>query len=136
MTGVYAVRGDEPIFVVQKVSGVLILKLIADPAASNYRSKQFEYNRMMKLVGEPETSHLLFDFSDCVTVDSVTVGILIALTLRQREFGGQTAMCSCADQIKASVARLNALEPFGRRAAWPHYPTRRHAVEALCSEIN
>lgn len=65
MSGVYSVRGDEPIFVVEQVSGVLILTLIADPAAANYRSKQFEYNRLIKAVSEPEVSGLLIDFQIC-----------------------------------------------------------------------
>ena len=136
MTGVYAVRGDEPIFVVEELSDVLILKLVADPALSNYRSKQFEYNRMMKIVGEPDVNHLLFDFVDCVNVDSVTMGIVIALTLRLEESGGGSAMCCCGGELKELVARLNAQEPFGRRATWIHYPTRRHAIEALRSNVN
>jgi anti-anti-sigma regulatory factor len=136
MTGVYAVRGDEPIFVVEKLSDVLIFRLIADPALSNYRSKQFEYNRMMKMLGEPDVNHLLFDFAECVNVDSVTMGIVIALTLRLGESGGGVAMCCCKDEVREAVTCLNAQEPFGRRAAWTHYPSRRHAIEALRSEVN
>ena len=69
MTGVYSVRGDEPIFEVEHLAKVLILSLIADPAAANYRSKQFEYNRLMKVVGEPKTRHVLFDFAACQKLD-------------------------------------------------------------------
>ncbi|MGZ0172691.1 MAG: hypothetical protein ACKVHE_24390 [Planctomycetales bacterium] len=136
MTGVYAVRGDEPIFAVERMADVLVLKLIKDPALSNYRSKQFEYNRVMKTVGEPETKSLLFDFDDCVNVDSVTMGIVIALTLRLDESGGQSAMCCCDDEVKVMIARLNSSAPFGRSAAWTHYPTRRHAIETLCAAVN
>lgn len=136
MTGIYAVRGDEPIFVVERMAQVLVLKLIKDPASSNYRSKQFEYNRMMKAVGEPETKSLLFDFHHCVNVDSVTMGIVIALTLRLAESGGQSAMCGCNAGLKLEIVRLNATAPFGKSAVWTHYPTRRHAVESLTSAIN
>lgn len=136
MTGVYAVRGDEPIFVLEKLSDVLVLKLVEDPALSNYRSKQFEYNRLMKLVGEPGTAALLFDFGDCVNIDSVTMGIVIGLTLRMNESGGQSAMCRCSDELKVAVARLNVSAPFGKCAAWTHYPTRRHAIEDLYSANN
>ena len=88
MTGVYSVRGDEPIFEVEHLAKVLILSLIADPAAANYRSKQFEYNRLMKVVSEPKTRHVLFDFDACQTLDSVSMGVVIALTLRIQELGG------------------------------------------------
>ncbi|MFT5326558.1 MAG: anti-anti-sigma regulatory factor [Planctomycetaceae bacterium] len=136
MTGVYSVRGDEPIFEVEHVSEVLVLQLIANPAAANYRSKQFEYNRLMKALSEPETRHLLFDFRACQKLDSVSMGIVIALTLRIRELGGNAAICCCSDEISRMVARLNATEPLGQRSEWTHYPTRRHAVETLCAEAN
>lgn len=136
MTGVYSVRGDEPIFEVEHVSEVLVLSLIADPAAANYRSKQFEYNRLMKVVGEPETRHVLFDFTSCRKLDSVSMGIVIALTLRMRELGGDAAICCCNDKIATTVARLNATEPMGQRSEWNHFPTRRHAVEALRADAN
>ncbi len=136
MSGVYSVRGDEPIFEIEQVSEVLILSLIPDPAASNYRSKQFEYNRLMKLIGESETGHLLFDFGVCQKLDSVSMGIVIALTLRMRQQGGNAAICRCSDEISKAVGRLNATEPMGQRTEWTHYPTRRHAVEALCASAN
>jgi anti-anti-sigma regulatory factor len=136
MTGVYSVRGDEPIFEVEHFAKVLILSLIADPAAANYRSKQFEYNRLMKEVGEPETRHVLFDFASCQKLDSVSMGIVIALTLRMRELGGDAAICCCNDMMATTVARLNATEPMGQRSEWTHFPTRRHAIEALCSDAN
>ena len=136
MTGVYSVRGDEPIFVVEQVSEVLVLQLVASPAVANYRSKQFEYNRLMKTLAEPETRNLLFDFCVCENLDSVSMGIVIALTLRIRELGGNAAICCCSDGISNAVSRLNATEPMGQRSEWTHYPTRRHAVEALCAEAN
>lgn len=136
MTGVYSVRGDEPIFVVEQVSEVLVLQLVANPAVANYRSKQFEYNRLMKSIAEPETSHLLFDFRECQKLDSVSMGIVIALTLRIRELGGNAAICGCSGEISTAVSRLNATEPMGQRTEWTHYPTRRHAVESLCAEAN
>ena len=136
MAGVYFVRGDEPIFVVEKLSGVLVLQLIADPGTSNYHSKQFEYNRMMKTLREPGVKHLLFDFCDCVNVDSVTLGILVSLTLHLDASGGRTAMCGCDQKLRRSMARLMSLEPPGRRVLWPHFPSRRHAIETLCSDSN
>lgn len=137
MTGVYAARGDEPIFVEEQISDVLILKLIADPAASNYRSKQFEYNRLMKRIGEPDVEHLLFDFTECQKIDSVTVGIVTAMTLHLRQNGGQTvAMCNCHPDLRQTITRLVSLEPANRRTTWPHFPNRRHAMEALGSKLN
>ena len=136
MSGVYSVRGDEPIFIVEKLSGVLVLKLIADPSASNYHSKQFEYNRMMKSLSDPETTRLLFDFRDCITIDSVTLGILVSLTQHLDESDGQTAMCNCSLKLRKLMSRLMSLEPVGRQMTWSHYPSRRHAVETLCCHSN
>jgi len=136
MTGVYSVRGDEPIFEVEHLAKVLILSLIADPAAANYRSKQFEYNRLMKVVSEPKTRHVLFDFDACQTLDSVSMGVVIALTLRIQELGGNAAICCCNEKIATTVTRLNATEPMGQRSQWTHFPARRHAIEALCTELN
>ena len=115
MSGVYSVRGDEPIFVAEQVSGVLILTLITDPAAA---------------------SGLLFDFRICEKLDSVSMGIVIALTLRIRDCGGDAAICGCTDEIAKAITRLNATEPMGQRSEWTHFPSRRHAIEALCSEVN
>lgn len=136
MTGVYAARGDEPIFVEERLPGILILRLIADPTASNYRSKQFEYNRLMHEIGQPDVHHLLFDFCDCLMIDSVTVGIVTSMTLHLSQSGGQTAMCSCAPELRQTITRLVSLEPSNKRASWQHFPNRRHAIEALCARSN
>lgn len=136
MTGVYSVRGDEPIFVAERLSGILILRLIKDPAKSNYRSKQFEYNRMMRDLGDPEIVNLLLDFSDCVNVDSVTFGMLVSMTLHPGHAGRTTAVCGCREEVRRMLKTLMSLEPASRRVVWTHYPTRRHAIEALCSFIN
>lgn len=136
MTGVYSVRGDEPIFTAENVSGVLVLRLIADPATSNYRSKQFEYNRMMRDIGEPEIDSLLIDFSECLNMDSVTFGMLVSMTLHLGQTGGTTAVCNCQADVRQTLDTLMSLEPGSRRVVWTHYPTRRHAMEALCSSVN
>ena len=57
MTGVHSVRGDEPIFEVEKSANVLVLQLVRDPSIANYRSKQFEYNRMMKELAAVDVEH-------------------------------------------------------------------------------
>lgn len=136
MTGVYSARGDEPVFVASRLSGVLTLRLIADPAMANYRSKQFEYNRIMRELGKPDVRGLLFDFCDCVNVDSVTFGVLVSMTIHLAQTGGTTAVCKCRSEIRELLDSLMSLEPASRRVTWMHYPTRRHAIEALCSADN
>ncbi len=52
MSDLYAARGDEPIFDVDESDRVLILTMVEDPSAANYRSRQFEYNRLQKRISD------------------------------------------------------------------------------------
>lgn len=137
MAGVYSVRGDEPIFSVEKTANVLVLQLVPDPSVSNYRSKQFEYNRMVQEINSSEeVEHLLFDLSECGFVDSVTISILVSLTLHMQDYDGIAAMCCCTPEVGQTLNRLMMLEPDNKRATWANYPSRRHAIEALQCETN
>ena len=136
MSHLYAARGDEPIFEIDQSDGVLILTLVKDPSASNYQSRQFEYNRLQKQIGDEEIRYLVFDLSGCVFLDSVTLGILISLTTAVRKRGGDAAMVGASPELSDLLRRLLLIEPEDRRATWTSYPSRRHAIEALISENN
>ncbi|MBI1311586.1 STAS domain-containing protein [bacterium] len=136
MSHLYAARGDEPIFEIEESDRVLILKMVEDPSASNYRSRQFEYNRLQKQIGDNDIQYLVFDLSLCRFLDSITVGILISLTTAVRNRNGDAVMVGANPDVSDLLCRLMLIEPEGRRAVWTSYPSRRHAIEALISENN
>ena len=136
MSDLYAARGDEPIFDVEESDRVLILTMVEDPSAANYRSRQFEYNRLQKQISDHGLKYVVFDLSKCGFLDSITVGILISLTTAVRKTGGDAAMVGTNPDISDLLARLLLIEPEEKRAIWVSYPSRRHAIESLISENN
>ncbi len=136
MSHLYAARGDEPIFDLEQSDRVLILTMVEDPSAANYRSRQFEYNRLQKRIGDDGLRYLVFDLSQCRFLDSITVGILISLTTTVRRTGGNAAMVGTNPDISKLLSRLMLIEPEEKRAIWTSYPSRRHAIESLISENN
>ena len=136
MSDLYAARGDEPIFDVEESDRVLILTMVEDPSAANYRSRQFEYNRLQKRISDHSLRYVVFDLSKCGFLDSITVGILISLTTAVRNIGGDAAMVGTNPDISDLLARLMLIEPEEKRAIWVSYPSRRHAIESLISANN
>ena len=136
MSDLYAARGDEPIFDVEESDRVLILTMVEDPSAANYRSRQFEYNRLQKQISDHGLKYVVFDLSKCGFLDSITVGILISLTTAVRNTGGDAAMVGTNPDISDLLARLMLIEPEQKRAIWVSYPSRRHAIESLISANN
>jgi anti-anti-sigma regulatory factor len=136
MSSLYAARGDEPIFATAESDCVLILTMVEDPSAANYKSRQFEYNRLQKRISDNGFRHLVFDLSQCRFLDSITVGILISLTITVRRTGGDAAMVGANPDISNLLSRLMLIEPKEKRAVWTSYPSRRHAIESLISENN
>jgi len=136
MSHLYAARGDEPIFDIDESDSVLILTMVEDPSAANYRSRQFEYNRLQKRISDHGFKHLVFDLSRCEFLDSITVGILISLTTAVRNIGGDAAMVGTNSDISSLLSRLLLIEPEEKRAVWTSYPSQRHAIESLISLNN
>ncbi len=132
----YATFGDEPIFEIEDVSGILVLAMVEDPSTANYQSRQFESNRVQRLIYEGEARSLVFDMELCTFLDSITVEILIALTTSVRRSGGDAVMAGMTYEVAELLGRLMVLQPDAKRALWNNFPSRRHAIEALNAGAN
>jgi len=128
MSGVYAFSGDDPIFDVTNGEDYFVFRLVGNPIKHSYESKHHEYNRLYKLLGESHEPQLLFDFSSCCVMDSITIGILIDLTHRCRDLGGNAVAAAVADDLQQSFVNLMLLQPNNRRAMWELYPSVEDAV--------
>lgn len=124
-------RGDEPVFGQHRQDGILTLTLVVDPTESKYSSKQHEYNRLYKMLDEDDVKHLLLDLHRCRILDSVTIGMLVSLTTRCRNNGGESVLCGVSDDVNGMLARLMLLQPDNKRAMWQTYVTREEAASVL-----
>jgi hypothetical protein len=134
MSDLHTSRGDEPIFEPSRQDGIFTLTVVEDPTGANYGSKQHEYNRLYKMLDDDDITHLLLDLHRCRILDSVTIGMLVSLTGRCRDNGGNTAMCGVSDDVNGMLARLMLLQPDNKRAMWQTYATREDARAALTAE--
>jgi hypothetical protein len=135
MSNLYVSRGDELIFEQSQQDGILTLTLIKDPTGANYGSKQHEYNRLYKMLDDDDDiTHLLFDLHRCRILDSVTIGMLVSLTNRCRQNGGDSVMSGVSEDVNGMLARLMLLQPDGKRAMWESYETRDEAAAALLAQ--
>ena len=130
MTDRYALRGDEPVFSVEQVDDNLILTMIPDIRSSSYQSRQHEYNRLYRTLGEDGVRYVTFDLTHCILLDSVMVGVLVNLTQRIRNRDGNAILVGMSANIREMLERLMLLQPDNKRAMWPTYATRQEADAA------
>lgn len=131
MVSLHASRGDEPIFHHEIHGKTLVLTIVEDPRCANYGSRQHEYNRIYRDLGEATGTHLLFDLHRCRILDSVTIGILVSLTSLCRSGGGNSAISGISEDVTGMLARLMLLQPDNRRTMWQTFPTREEAMAFL-----
>ena len=131
MANLFSVQGDEPVFAQAREGTILILTLIRDPTAANYASRQYEYNRIYKELDESPETDLLFDLTECVVLDSVTIGMLVSLTNVCRTRGRQSVLAGVSDDVGQMLSRLMLLQPDNKRAMWQCYATRDEALAAI-----
>ena len=136
MSGLNAIQGDSPIFGVEVVDNVFVLKIVSDPTLVNYVSRQHEYNRLYKQFDDATGNHLLFDLSDCIMLDSVTIGIMVSLTRRVRENEGDAIIVAVVPNLNKMLARLMLLQPDNKQATWQTYSTRDEGLALLNASRN
>jgi len=130
MSDLYALRGDEPVFSVEQVGDIVILTMVADVKSSSYQSMQHEYNRLYGVLGQDQVQYAAFDLTNCVILDSVMVGVLVNLTHRIRDRGGNAILIGMSDHVREVLERLMLLQADNKRAMWTTYATRQEAYEA------
>lgn len=129
-------QGDEPIFAIESVGDILILQMVPDPTVSNYVSRQHEYNRLYKQVGDTAGTHVLFDLTGCFMLDSVTIGIMVSLTNRCRQDDGDSILVGISTDIHEMLGRLMLLQPDKKRAMWQTFEDRSAGIAVLNANNN
>ena len=109
-------------------SGLTVLTLPGDLRAWNYGTRQQDYNQVMKQLGESRQPRLLFDLSNCLMLDSATVGILIALTKEAIRRDGSACLGGASEQIRETLSKLMLLEPRHRQLRWDVYDSVESAL--------
>lgn len=111
----------------------MVLTLTGKLRRSGYRDKQNEYNQLMRIIGLETDPRMLFDFSECRLLDSVTVGVLIGLTQAAIRNGGQVGLCNLPAAVSETLSQLLLLEPKHRQLSWKVYPDIERAVAQMIS---
>ncbi|MEQ9409079.1 MAG: STAS domain-containing protein [Fuerstiella sp.] len=110
---------------------VMVLRLTADLRACHYHEKQEEYNQLMRQLCDRTSPRLLFDLSECRILDSVTVGIMLALSKAAIRENGAVGLSSVSARIERILSRLMLLEPRHRQLTWDVYPDVDQAIVRL-----
>ncbi|MCA8986266.1 MAG: hypothetical protein KDA78_01405 [Planctomycetaceae bacterium] len=122
MFGAYALRGDDPIFEIIPRGSYQIYRLTQNPVLHSYESRHHEFNRLYKLLGESPEPMVLFDFEQCLAIDSILVSILVDLTYRCRDLDGNAVITNISQELMQMVDSLMQLQPNHKRAKWTLYP--------------
>ena len=92
------------------------------------------YNEAFRRLGEPDTRHLLVDFSNLDYFGSTFVGILIRLARKARAKSGEAALCCLSIGMKEMLKSLMLLENPKVDFSLVPYATRLDAIEALAGK--
>ena len=89
------------------------------------------YNDTYRYLSEPDTKHLLIDFSKLEYFASTFVGMLIRLAKKARQGGGEAVLCKLSDNMKQMMKTLMLLENTKTDFFWVPYDSRDAALAAL-----
>lgn len=89
------------------------------------------YNETYRLINEPDTDHLLFDFSRLEYFGSSFVGVLIRLARKARQGGGEAVLCNLSDNMREMMKTMMLLENTKTDFFWVPFPTRADAISSL-----
>lgn len=122
---------NKQIFTFEVSSSVLILS--ANGSFMEFRDADIRdaYNEAYRLLMQPESRHLLVDFSNLQYFGSTFVGILIRLSQRVHSNGGQSVLCSLSDTMEQMLKSLMLLENPKADFSFRSMPDRSAAMEYL-----
>jgi anti-anti-sigma factor len=125
---------DKQVFEFEQAGNVLVV--IAHGPFMEFRDNDIRnaYNEAYRLLNEPETKHLLVDFSLLEYFGSTFVGILIRLAKKARANKGEAVLCHLSDNMKDMLKTLMILENTKTDFYWVPYPTREAALAALAAK--
>ncbi len=125
---------DKQVFEFEQAGNVLVV--IAHGPFMEFRDNDIRnaYNEAYRLLNEPETKHLLVDFSSLEYFGSTFVGILIRLAKKARANKGEAVLCHLSDNMRDMLKTLMILENAKTDFYWVPYPTREAALAALAAK--
>ncbi|MHC4878650.1 MAG: STAS domain-containing protein [Planctomycetota bacterium] len=123
--------GKSTMFDIAESRGVLILTLQGNLEAVEHRTRQLEYNHVMKLVTESDTKCMVFVAAECDYLDSASLGVLISLTTCARKHDGDAVLVGVTDSLADLLERLMLLEPDNRQVFWACYDS----VDDACNHL-
>lgn len=89
------------------------------------------YNDTYRFISEPETKHLLIDFSKLDYFGSTFIGMLIRLAKKARHAGGEAVLSNLSDNMKGMMKTLMLLENTKTDFFWVPYESREAALKSL-----
>jgi anti-anti-sigma factor len=110
-----------------------VLILVAHGPFMEFRDSDIRdaYNEAYRRLNEPETRHLLVDFSKLEYFGSTFVGILIRLAKKARSNKGEAALCHLSKSMSEMLRTLMMLENTKTDFYWVPYENREAALQAL-----
>jgi len=110
-----------------------ILIVIANGSLIEFRDSDVReaYNETYRLLCQPETKHLLVDFSKLTYFGSTFIGMLIRLAKKTRQDGGEAVLCHLSDNMKDMMKTLMLLENTKTDFFWASFATRAEAIASL-----
>jgi hypothetical protein len=119
---------QESVFRAEPSADLVILRAAVDPMKPSYEARHKEYNSLRREFSEREPRHIVFDLSECLIMDSVMIGTMVALTHAARDRGCNAVLVGPSDELTAILGRLMLLEAKNKRAMWAAYDTLRDAL--------
>ena len=122
------------VFEFEQVRDVLIV--LANGPFMEFRDVDIRnsYNEAYRRLSEPDTRHLLIDFSNLDYFGSTFVGILIRLARKARTNSGEAALCCLSSGMREMLKTLMLLENPNVDFCVVPYATRDEALKALAAK--
>lgn len=113
-----------------------VLIVVAHGPIMEFRDKDIRdaYNEAFRRLDEPDTKHLLIDFSNLDYFGSTFVGILIRLARKARSNTGVAALCCLSGDLREMLKTLMLLENPKVDFSLVPYATRTEALKALAAK--
>lgn len=125
---------DKKVFEFEQAGNVLIVTAFGPFMEFRDSDLRNAYNEAYRRLSEPETKHLLVDFSQLDYFGSTFVGILIRLAKKARSNKGEAVLCHLSDNMRDMLKTLMLLENVKTDFYWVPYPNREAATLALAAK--
>ena len=109
--------------------------LIVTPQGNLYEYRYNElrdaYNDVYRMISDDSARHLLFDFVNLTRFGSAFIGIMIRLSKKIRNGGGNAGLCNLSDDMSETLRTMLLLDNIEGGSYWTGYSSREVALAAL-----